>query len=233
MVTRERLPCFTRFFPHVLEIAQPDYTRRDSTAFGIIRTLSRIDRIFLIYLWVRREIFTATPMSSKTWRIGPFRVITQQYVLSFKNQQIGVTRANAFPAGCPNIPLSAPFCNGFTMTTVFLLILLVRSQNSKFFFKRQGSRRSVNSHGRHLTASGRSSSSPLLLCVPTEIDILGLMRCCEAWKPSADCFDPMSFECVDFQRLSKIIANLTRENLAEREAEITNLPWTQTEKDTA
>ena len=33
---------------HVLnEIAQPDYTRRDSTALGIIGTLSRIDRIFL------------------------------------------------------------------------------------------------------------------------------------------------------------------------------------------
>ena len=35
------------FFPHVLEIAQPDFTRRDSTALGIIRTLSRIDRIFI------------------------------------------------------------------------------------------------------------------------------------------------------------------------------------------
>ena len=34
-------------FPHVIEIAQPDYTRRDSTALGIIRTLSRIDRMFL------------------------------------------------------------------------------------------------------------------------------------------------------------------------------------------
>ena len=33
------------FFPHVFEIAQPDRTRRDSTALGIIRTLSRIDRI--------------------------------------------------------------------------------------------------------------------------------------------------------------------------------------------
>ena len=46
------------------------------------------------------------------------------------------------------------------------------------------------------------------------------MRCCEAWKPIEDCFDPISFECVDFQRLSQIIANLTRENFAEREAEI-------------
>ena len=60
-----------------------------------------------------------------------------------------------------------------------------------------------------------------------------LMRCCEAWKPLANCFDPISFECADFQRLGQIIANLTRENLAEREAEITNLPWTQTEKNNA
>ena len=40
------------------------------------------------------------------------------------------------------------------------------------------------------------------------------MRCCEAWKPIEDCFDTSSFECVDFQRLSQIIANLTRETLA-------------------
>ena len=38
---------FHSFSPYVLEIAQPDYTGRDSTALGIIRTLSRIDRIFL------------------------------------------------------------------------------------------------------------------------------------------------------------------------------------------
>ena len=38
---------FHSFFPHVLEVAQSDYMRRDSTALGIIRTLSRIDRIFI------------------------------------------------------------------------------------------------------------------------------------------------------------------------------------------
>ena len=59
------------------------------------------------------------------------------------------------------------------------------------------------------------------------------MRCCDAWKPVGKCFDPISLECIDFQRLSQIIANLTRENLAEREAEIRNLLWTQTEKDNA
>ena len=42
-----------------------------------------------------------------------------------------------------------------------------------------------------------------------------LMRCCEAWKPIGTCFEPISLECIDFQRLSQIIANLTRENLAE------------------
>ena len=35
------------FFAYVLEVAQSDYTRRDSSALGIIRTLSRIDRVFL------------------------------------------------------------------------------------------------------------------------------------------------------------------------------------------
>ena len=47
MAIRGRLPCSTKIFPYVLEIAQPDYTRRDSTALGIIRTLSRIDRSFI------------------------------------------------------------------------------------------------------------------------------------------------------------------------------------------
>ena len=37
---------FHTFFPHVLEVAQSNYTRRDSTALGVIRTLSSIDRIF-------------------------------------------------------------------------------------------------------------------------------------------------------------------------------------------
>ena len=61
--------------------------------------------------------------------------------------------------------------------------------------------------------------------MPLEIDIFGH----SSRKPVEDCFDTSSFECVDFQRLSQIIANLTRETLAEREAEITNFSWTQKE----
>ena len=60
-----------------------------------------------------------------------------------------------------------------------------------------------------------------------------LMRRCETWKLIGDCFDASSFECIDFQRPIQIIAILTRENLEAREAEVTNLPSTQTEKDIA
>ena len=34
---------FHSFFPYILEVAQSDYTRRDSRALGVIRTLPRID----------------------------------------------------------------------------------------------------------------------------------------------------------------------------------------------
>ena len=46
IATQERLLC-SIFFPYVLENAQSDYTRTDATALGVIRTLSRIDHIFI------------------------------------------------------------------------------------------------------------------------------------------------------------------------------------------
>ena len=60
-----------------------------------------------------------------------------------------------------------------------------------------------------------------------------LMRCCEACEPVGKCFDPISFECIDFYGLSQIIESLTRERITKREAEIDNFSWTQTEKDNA
>ena len=112
------------------------------------------------------------------------------------------------------------------MITGFLLICLVRSKNSKLTI-RELSRKTPDSIGAKLL----SASTALRACGNRHPGTL--MRCSQAWKPVEDCFDPISFECVHFQRLSQIIANLTRENLAEPEAEITNLPGTQTEKDTA
>ena len=48
---------FHSFFPYILEVAQSDYTRRDSSAFGVIRTLSRIDRIFINLPMAEARVF--------------------------------------------------------------------------------------------------------------------------------------------------------------------------------
>ena len=58
--------------------------------------------------------------------------------------------------------------------------------------------------------------------------VLTLMRCCAAWELVGKCFDQCPFECTDLHGLSQIIAALTRERIADKEAEIHNLPWTQT-----
>ena len=59
------------------------------------------------------------------------------------------------------------------------------------------------------------------------------MHCCETCESVGKCFDQCSFECIDFHGLSQIIASSTRERIAEREAEICKITWTQTEKDHA
>ena len=48
------------FFPHALEIAQKNFTRKDTAAGGTLRTLSRIDRALSMCPWRRHVIFTAT-----------------------------------------------------------------------------------------------------------------------------------------------------------------------------
>ena len=86
-----------------------DYTGRDSQPLGSCALYQGLIASLLTYLWLRREIFTATPMSSRIWGTGPFRVITRRYVLSFISQLIGSNRAIAFQVGSPNIPSSVLF----------------------------------------------------------------------------------------------------------------------------
>ena len=54
---RESLPSSTPLFPRVLVIAQPDFTRRDTTAGGTKRTLSRIDGAFINLLMTEARDF--------------------------------------------------------------------------------------------------------------------------------------------------------------------------------
>ena len=88
---------------------------------------------------------------------------------------------------------------------------------------RELSRRTPNSQGAKLL----TASTALRANRNRHLGIL--LRCYEAWESVGTCFDPISFERIDFHGLSQIIARLTREGLGEREEEEPS--WTQTEKD--
>ena len=105
-VTRERPPCFIPF-PHVLEIAQPDFTRRDSTALGVIRTLSGIDRIFNLPLVVARDFHRDSHVFENLRnRTIPSDHAAVRLVIQKPTNR---SKANAFQVGCPNIPFSVLF----------------------------------------------------------------------------------------------------------------------------
>ena len=125
---------FHSFFPHVLEVAQSDYIRRGSTALGDIRTLSRIDRIFINLPMAEARDFHCSfyvdeNLGKKTLPSdhAAVRLVIQ------KPSQIEDTRANVFLFGCPNIPRLVLSCSSFMTTTDSLLTRFVHWLNSKFF----------------------------------------------------------------------------------------------------
>ena len=230
MVTRERLPCSTHF-PHVLEVAQPDYTRRDSTALGIIRTLSRIDRIFInlpmaeardfhCYCHVFENLGNRTIPSDHA--AVPL-VIQKSTHREHQSKRIP-SWMSKHPVFCSLLQRLHDDHRFSTDPFGALAEFKVLLEKAKKLTIRELSRKTPDGIGAKLLIASTALRASRNRHLGT------LMRCCEARKPIEDCFDPISFECVDFQRLSQIIANLTRENLAEREAEITNLPWTQRER---
>ena len=225
---------FHSFFHHVLEITQPDFTKRDSTADGTFRTLSRIDRTFINLPMAESQDFHCYSHFSRILGNGPYRVTMQLYVSSYKSRLSGVTRANAFRVGYPNIPFSSQFWDSSATITNLLMTHSSRFADSKVILEKAG-KRTVH----ELLRKTPSSPGAKLLTASTALRAyrnrhLGtLMHCCEAWEPVGKCFDRCSFECIDFRGLSQIIASLTPERIREREAEISNLLWTQTEKDNA
>ena len=62
-----------------------------------------------ISLWLKHATAFATLMSLRTLENGPYRVTMQLHASSDRNRLFGVTRANAFQFGCPNITFSAKF----------------------------------------------------------------------------------------------------------------------------
>ena len=89
---------------------------------GVIRTLSRTYRNLINQPMAEARNSHSHSHDFQNLEIGPYRVITQQYVSSFRSQQIDDTRANVFPAGCRNSPFSVLFCSSFTTTAGSLMI---------------------------------------------------------------------------------------------------------------
>ena len=84
---------FLFFFSHVFEIAQPDFTRKDVTVNGVIRTCPELTGYLLIFLWLRHVIFSAILMYSKILVNVPsssdraaVRVVTQKPTIRSKTR---------------------------------------------------------------------------------------------------------------------------------------------------
>ena len=209
---------FHSFFPHVLEITQPDY----SSAIGIIRTLSRIDRIFLnLPMAVARDFHCYSHVFENLGKEtipSDHAAVRPRHPETHKsrtpkqtNSQLDVQTSPFLQQLHDDHRFSAdPFC----ARAEFKVLL----HKAKKMTKRELSRQTPGCIGAKLLIASTA------LCAYRNRRLGTLMRCCEAWKPVEDCFDTSSFECIDFQRLSQIVASLNRGSLEAREAEVTNEP---------
>ena len=76
MANAGKTAVFHVFFPYVFEIAQPDFTRKDVTVNGVLRTCPELTGYLLIFLWLSHVIFIAILMSSKILVNVPSRGFT-------------------------------------------------------------------------------------------------------------------------------------------------------------
>ena len=152
------------------------------------------------------------------------RVTMLQYAPPFRSLPIDESGENMFPVGCLNIPILDPCCSNFMTATDSFLILLcalaelkVLLQKAKKITKREPSRQAPDGIGVKLLITSTALRANRNRHLGT------VMLCSEASKPIQECFETSSFWLYRFPETSQIIANLTRETLAECEAEITNL----------
>ena len=183
--------------------------------------------VFLsIYLCLKHVISIAPLMLLRTSGSKLFRVTMLQYASSSRNVLSEDTRTNVFPVGMSKHP-------------IFVSILQQLHDDHRFSpdpFCALAEFKVLLHKAKKMTKRELSRQTPVTstaLRAYRNLQLGTLMRCCEAWKPVEDCFDTLSFECIEFQRLSQIFASFARENLEAREAEVSTRPWTQTEKDIA
>ena len=225
---------FHSFFPHVLEVAQFDYTRRDATALGVVRTLSSIDRIFYKLPMAEARDFHCSShvvenLGKKTIPIDhtAIRLVIQKPThRGHQNERIPswMSKHHMFGSILQQLHDDHRFSpDPFCALAEFKVLL----HKAKKITKRELSKQTPDCIGAKLLITSTALRAYRNRHLGT------LMQCCEAWKLIEDCFDTLSFGRIDFQRLSQIFATHTREILEAREAEVSTLPWTKTEKDIA
>ena len=225
--------CYVQFFLSIRPWDCPIWLhkKRDATAFWC-HTYSSLDWSFFIRL----------PMAEARYFHCSSHVVENLGKKTIPSDHAAVRlviqkptnrghQSRRIPSWMSKHPLLVPFCSNFMTITgsllthfVHLLNLKVLRHKAKKMTKREPSRQTHDCIGTKLLIT----STALRACRNRHLGTF--MRCCEAWKPSEDCFDTLSFECIDFQRP---IASLAHENLEAHEAEVSTLPWTQTEKDIA
>ena len=139
-----------------------------------------------IYPWLKHEIFTVTLMSSSIWRIGPFRVSTQQCARHSKNHKSRTPEQTysqldvQHPVFCSFLQQlhddhrfsHEPFCA--------LAEFKVLPDKAKKRTSRGLSRKTLDCFG------AKFSIASTALRTNRNRHLGTLMRCCEAWKPVED-----------------------------------------------
>ena len=129
---------FHSFFPYALEVAQSDYTRSDATALGVIRTLSRIDRIFINLPMAEARDFNCSShvfenLGKKTNPSdhAAVRLVTQKPT----NQGHQSKRISSWMS---KHPIFVPCCSNFMTITGSLLTHFVHLLSLKFSYTKPG-----------------------------------------------------------------------------------------------
>ena len=138
-----------------------------------------------------------------------------------------------FPSWMSKHPIFVLSCSNFMTTTDSLPTRFVRWLNCVFVHKaKKITKRELLKQTPDCIGAKLKITSTALRAYRNR-HLGTLMLCCESWITLEDCFDTLSFECIDFHRLSQIFASLTRENFVIRDTEVSTFPCTQKEKDIA
>ena len=201
---------------YVLEIAQPHFTRRDSTADGTIRTLSRIDRALInLPTAEARDVHCYSHVFENLGK----RCIPSDHAavrVVIQKPTIRDDQAKRIPSWMSKHPVLCSILKQINDDHQYPDDPFVALAEFKTILERQ----TPNSSGAKLLTASH--------CITNlRKQALGyadaLRRSVSGNLSENECFDQCSFECIDFHGFTQIITILIRERIADREAEIRNI----------